>query len=236
MTSTVHLVRHGEVEHHRADVSLTGRGREQARQAGTDLAAQIAEGEAVIIRYSPVRRVQETAEILYQSLARALQEVHRPGVTLQAPAPDLALSNVRFILGSGQEPAEPSLLYAETALPAEGRAFAPEQAAFYRGFWASQDPMGYWLASGCGTGVETPAVVWERLRARLARIFSQDGAAAGTHWVLVTHSGALRLLLRQAIGSDPGEPRFCESVRLEAAHQPGSVRVVYRERAADLRI
>lgn len=61
----VYIVRHGEVEHHRSDVELTTRGREQARAAGIELASQIAgSGTTIHVFNSPVLRVLETAQLL----------------------------------------------------------------------------------------------------------------------------------------------------------------------------
>ncbi|MBF8282050.1 MAG: hypothetical protein HW378_965, partial [Anaerolineales bacterium] len=59
MSIVVYLVRHGEVEHHRTDVSLTPHGRAQAEAAGAALASRVADGDTVSIRHSPVTRVLE---------------------------------------------------------------------------------------------------------------------------------------------------------------------------------
>ena len=147
MTSiVVYLVRHGEVEHHRTDVSLTPRGRAQAEAAGAALASRIAGGDTVSIRHSPVMRVLETAELLRAGLVSALAAAGRADRAVISPLHlDVALCNVRFILGPGQEPEEPSLLYETINTPAYIESASPARAEFYRGFWSSRDPMGYWL-------------------------------------------------------------------------------------------
>ncbi|MCC6188266.1 MAG: histidine phosphatase family protein [Anaerolineales bacterium] len=218
MNARVFLVRHGEVEHHRADLSLSARGRQQAWLAGQRLAQEIPVSASVAVQYSPITRVRETAEILAASLE---QTPARDGVDRHRrclPRPDPALHNVRFLLAPGREPREPSQVFAETSR-ARGE-FAPAQSAFYQGFWASSDPMGYWLAHEDGCGAEAPAAVWGRLRARLAEIMALANQGGPGHWVLVTHSGVMRVLLRHVLGLDPGEPGFGEIIRLATADHP----------------
>lgn len=230
MSITVYIVRHGEVEHHRMDVTLTGRGREQAARAGEALAARVADGDVVRVHHSPVTRVRETAELLLGELtSRLVADGRAPWVELHPLQPDAALQNVRFILEPGQEPEEPSLLYDQITDPRNADRFPPTQADFYRGFWVSRDPMGHWLSHDSGGGAETPETVLERLRARLADILNGAAAAPGrTHWIMLTHSGTMRVLLRDVLGTDPGEPDFCEIVALEPSAVPGQATLAYR--------
>ena len=241
---TVYLVRHGEVEHHRTDVSLTPRGRKQAEAAGAALAARIADGHAVFVYHSPVTRVQETADLIRASLKVAMTAAGRAGrIVLHPSQPDPTLCNVRFIVGPGREPEEPSLLYDEIKIPAYLQRLPPARAEFYRGFWASADPMGYWLTHDSHGGAESPDVVLNRLRGRLGEIFSDDGALTpapsplaklrdgrgeSAHWIMVTHSGTLRALLRDAFGADPGEPNFCEAITLKPSGWADWVTLSYR--------
>ncbi len=236
MTVIVHLIRHGEVEHHRADVGLTPAGREQALRTGAAFATVLTPGETASIAYSPVNRVRETAALIHRSLTASLGRQGQHQVVVYPPQADQALANVRFIVGPGCEPEEPSLLYEQTAQPEHDGRFSPPQAEFLRGFWSSRDPMGYWLTHPSGGVAETPAVVWDRLRTRLAGLYGTQTGNGGlaTHWLLVTHSGALRVVLRQALGADPGEPRFCEAIRLERAAGPGGVRLWYHGQDAAL--
>ena len=237
MSSVAYLVRHGEVEHHRTDVSLTPRGREQAEAAGAVLAARLAAsprlglsgvsgaGNIVSIQHSPVRRVVETAELLRASLSSALTTAGYAGrIAVSPPQPDEALCNVRFILEPGREPEEPSLLHTQINTPAYLQAAPPARVEFYRGFWSSNDPMGYWLTHDSAGAAETPAVVLNRLLTRLKNLFAAPARTkrgptplANLHWIGVTHSGAMRVLLRQAFGEDPGEPNFCEVIGIEPA-------------------
>lgn len=230
MSAVIYLVRHGEVEHHRADVGLTAHGCEQAVEAGRQLAKVVAPGSPILIRYSPVTRVRQTAELIFQSLKYALH-TEAPGTA--APVPDEALANVRFAAAPGERLEEPSLLYARLSSPAYLSALPAGQADFYRGFWAGADPMGYWLTHDSQGGAETPEDVLARLLARVKAILAGAAGPERAHWIMVTHSGALRVLLRHALGADPGEPNFCEIVAVNPPLERATL--VYREQIAALK-
>ena len=247
MSIVAYLVRHGEVEHHRTDVSLTPRGREQAEAAGAVLAARLTAGDTVTIQHSPVRRVVETAELLRASLSSALTTAGYAGrIAVSPPQPDEALCNVRFILEPGREPEEPSLLHMQINTPAYLQAAPPARAEFYRGFWSSNDPMGYWLTHDSAGAAETPAVVLNRLQTRLKTLFAASarpkrgaapvrpkrGPSANLHWIGVTHSGAMRVLLQWAFRQDPGEPNFCEVISIEPAAASHRATLSYRGQTA----
>ena len=53
------------------------------------------------------------------------------------------------------------------------------------------------------------------------------------HWIGVTHSGAMRDVLRAAFGEDPGEPDFCEMIVVEPSGVDRAT-VSYRGRSAPL--
>ena len=238
MSIVVYLVRHGEVEHHRTDVSITPRGRAQAEAAGAALASRIAGGDSVSIRHSPVTRVLETAELLRAGLVSALAAAGRADRVVISPLHlDVALCNVRFILGPGQEPEEPSLLYETINTPAYIESASPARAEFYRGFWSSRDPMGYWLTHDSAGAAETPEVVLARMKERLRGLFANHaGMDRRLHWIGVTHSGAMRDVLRAAFGDDPGEPDFCEVIVVEPSGHADRAAVSYRGRSALLDI
>ncbi len=231
-------MRHGEVEHHRTDVGLTAHGRKQAEAAGVALANRIADGDAVIIRHSPVTRVKETAELLRAELVSALAAGGRMDrVAVSRPGPDDALCNVRFVLGPGQEPEEPSVLYATINAPAYLQSVSPARAEFYRGFWTSDDPMGYWLTHDSAGAAETPEAVLARVRNRVGGLFAEhNGTGESLHWIGVTHSGTMRDILREVFAEDPGEPDFCAFITLEPSGQADRVRLTYHDRSAVLPI
>ena len=241
MSLVIYLVRHGEVEHHRTDVSLTPRGRAQAEAAGALLAAHVAAGDSVAIRYSPVTRVKETAEFLRAGLSSALMAAgSAERVALSPPQPDEALCNVRFTLNPREQPEEPSLLHAQTNRPAYLQSAPPARADFYRGFWASRDPMGYWLTRDSAGAAETPEIVWARVCERVRSLLAEHAKSAErrTHWIGVTHSGALRVVLRHAFGADPGEPDFCSVVVIDpdGAAPDNRLTLSYQGRKAPLEI
>ena len=235
MSIVVYLVRHGEVEHHRTDVSLTPRGRAQAEAAGAAFTGRIADGDTVSIQHSSVTRVQETAELLHVGLASTLAAAGRAErILISRPGPDVALCNVRFCWGQDQEPQEPSLLYAQINTPAYLQSVLPARADFYRGFWASRDPMGYWLTHDSAGAAETSGVVWARIQERLRNVFDEDASHVRAHWIGVTHSGSMRVVLREAFGVDPGEPDFCEVIVIEPTGDADYVRLTHRDRSAPL--
>lgn len=235
MSSTIYFVRHGEVEHHQSDVSITARGRDQAAAAGEALASRIAEGDTVSVYYSPVRRVQETAQIIYAWLV----EARLPRVNLHWPQIDLALSNVRFVfrVTGGERLAEPSQLYDRLQSEAYLRTIPASWNEFYAGFWKSNDPMGYWLTRDSGGGAETPRTVLSRFLARTREVLGANGTGASrTHWIMVTHSGAMRALLRHAFGADPGEPDFCGIITVEPSGEPLRPTLTYRGQSTPLNL
>ena len=236
MSNVVWLVRHAEMAHHRADVGLIGRGRAQAKATGKALAEHISPDDSVFISYSPVKRARETANLMYDSIraAHAANDDQRPA-SLHVPSSDVALRNAGFMPGERTSPVEPSRLYDLTTDPDVLLSLPCDQADFYRGFWDSADPMGYWLAHDSGGGAETPAAVQRRVLDRLREIFCSNGGQPGsTFWALVTHSAPMRAVLQLALGSDPGEPDFSETVRIENAGAPERATVWHRGTVASL--
>lgn len=222
----VYFVRHGEVAHHQSDIELTARGREQARAVGAELAANIPNAHSTIhVFHSPVRRVVETAQLLTETLCETLQT---RAVRLFPAQPDAALENVRFISDSARGLQEPSLLYAEMNTPEFLGTVSPARAEFFHGFWTSDDPMGYWLTHDSDGGAETPAIVLQRLQERLREIFSDDATRERETFILVSHSGAMRVLLTNALGADPGEPDFCEIIALQPSSESNGIELTYR--------
>ena len=226
MRATIYLVRHGEVEHHRDDIGITERGHEQARRAADAISARIDQGDAVYIYHAPVKRVSETAADIHQQLSARF--------TLPPIQADDSLCNVRFMaqIDGKDQIEEPSLLYVQlTSDPAYMNSLPSVRADFYRNFWAGDDPMGYWLshAQYSDGGAELPETVLNRLLTRIREIFAANAnIPTHSHWIMVTHSGALRVFLRHAFGRDPGEPDFCGIVTLEPSARPNQVALSYQ--------
>lgn len=238
MKSIIYIVRHGEIEHHRADIGLTARGRKQAKDKGGAFEKSILDGSSVFIHHSPVSRVSETASLIYAGLSAALERSSRNGgVLLQTPVPDPTLCNPRFIMDPQKPPEEPSCLYQQTTDPDFLASLPPRRAAFYREFWTNPDPMGYWLrVDSCG-GAETSALVLDRLLFRLRSIFTSDEMPTpDSYWFLVTHSGTMRAFLRKAFGVDLGEPDFCEDILVKPADKQNWITLTFREETASLKL
>ncbi|MBM4422282.1 MAG: histidine phosphatase family protein [Chloroflexi bacterium] len=237
MRSVAYLVRHGEVEHHRTDVSITARGHEQAVAAGRAIAERVSAGDTVQVYRSTLARNVETADSLVKGLSESLAA--KGGVTLHAPQVEEFLHNVRFALPD-QPPQEPSLLYALISDPAYRLKLQPGQIDYYNGFYASKDPMGYWMTRDPNGWADTTAEVWGRFRGLLARVLNGDGfqsngnPAARAHWIGVTHSGAMRVIIREAFGSDPGEPDFCGIITVEPSADPLRPTLIYRGQSVPL--
>jgi len=225
MSATIYLVRHGEVEHHRDDIGITKRGHEQACRAADAISARIAQSDAVFIYHAPVKRVCETAADIHQQLSARF--------ALPPIQSDDSLCNVRFtaqIHGKDQIE-EPSLLYTQITSDSYFNKLPPTRANFYHNFWASDDPMGYWLTHSQNSdgGAELPETVLNRLLTRMREVFTANAdTPTRSHWIMITHSGVLRVFLRHVFGSDPGEPDFCGIVTLEPSAQPNHIALSYR--------
>ncbi len=234
VSALAYVVRHGEVEHHRSDISLTPRGREQAHGTGLAIVDGSRAGDTIHVFHSPALRATETAHVLYDSLALTFKSDGRPAPkALYPPQPDPALHNVRFVMTPRSKPQEPSLLFAKLSEPSYLANLSPPRAEFYRGFWSGADPMGYWLTHDSGGGAESPGAVLARVTARLKDIFSNAGARRNVY-IMVTHSGTMRVLLRAAFGADPGEPNFCEIIALERSNDSNGATLSYRGQVAQI--
>jgi broad specificity phosphatase PhoE len=217
---------------------LTPRGQAQAEAVGVGLAARIADGDQVLFQHTPVARVVETARLLRAGLSAALAATGRAERVSLAPLTlDMSLCNVRFILAPSQEPEEPSVLYTTINTPTYMQTVSLARAKFYDEFWTSPDPMGYWLTHDSAGAAETPAVVLARMQSRLRELLAMPVNSSGvTHWIGVTHSGAMRNLLRAAFGADPGEPEFCEVIAIAPGDQIDLAQITYRGQSGFLKL
>jgi broad specificity phosphatase PhoE len=239
MKVTVHIMRHSEIAHHESNVSLTEHGRVLAWAAGKSLGAEVTDRETIFVQYAPAARTEETATLVHAGLLAALKENMLAGqVGLRAPSPEAGLYNVRFFMNHGEEPQEPARAFSRTNSPRYLDDLPPARAAFFRGFWKSEDRLGYWLTHGSAGGAETPEMVYERLRAWLRSIFFNIAGGANfgrsteavTRFIGVTHSGTIRAFLCKDLGMDPGEPDYCEQIRIEAADHDDQPALTFRGR------
>jgi broad specificity phosphatase PhoE len=155
------------------------------------------------VLYSASARTSETAEEIARGLGTGLGNGNCPG-RVSAPHAEPAIRNFQFIL-QGREFWPTDGMH--PSLPASA-AQNPDLQAFWD---AVQDPIACWL--------NRPSDSWQSSHSvamRLAAFFrTLLGTLPPAVYVLVTHSGPMRALLREGLGFDPGEPDFCESFRVD---------------------
>ncbi len=209
---TVSFYRHGEVASHRGDVPLTDRGMRDAEAAGERLAEMLEPEDEVALRYAPTRRTLQTLEALSRGARRALGpgssvRFGEPQVEPAIRNPDLYVAGTRVEMVSSVD--------ALVAQLPEG-ALTPDEVAsnrFFARFWAERDRIGVWLDDDDPPGERSPDVA--RRLFTFARSLTNGAGTAARRYVLVTHSGPLRALLREfVLSEDPGEPEYAEAVHV----------------------
>jgi broad specificity phosphatase PhoE len=209
---TVSFYRHGEVASHRGDVPLTDRGMRDAEAAGERLAEMLEPESEVALRYAPTRRTLQTLEALRRGAHRALG----PGSSVRFGEPQVepAIRNPDLYVAGTRVEMVSSVDALAAQLP-EG-ALAPDEVAsnrFFARFWAEPDRIGFWLHDDDPPGERSPDVA--RRLFMFARSLTDGAATAARRYVLVTHSGPIRALLREfVLSEDPGEPEYAEAVHV----------------------
>jgi broad specificity phosphatase PhoE len=195
---------------------------------GRDLAAQVRPGETVSLLSSPSRRTRQTAALVLAELSERLpnQSIEATLVPVVTVDDRLLLSQF-FMEGLSYDPMEP---LTDAALCRSQQTSSPKYetcATYYREFWGSGDPMGYWLTHP-SEAIESPEATLERIRHFIAeRLAMGAGSNELRRDICVTHSGNLRVLLRQAFGADPGDPPHCDMVTVSGS------RVYYRKQIGE---
>jgi broad specificity phosphatase PhoE len=200
-STTLLLLRHGEVASHRGDVPVTEEGLAHAVHTGKALAAR--HDEPVTLLFGGTRRSRETAEALLEGMGRA-EGVDGPHDAFALRNPDIYVAGVRVNMVSNA-----------ASLAAQVPGMTEEQAAehpWFSRFCAAPDRIGWWLQQSGPPGDDADAVM-ARIEA-FARSLGDAGPTRGTLVVGVTHSPVLRSVLRHGTGSDPGEPRYVTGARL----------------------
>jgi broad specificity phosphatase PhoE len=209
---TVSFYRHGEVASHRGDVPLTDRGMRDAEAAGERLAEMLEPESEVALRYAPTRRTLQTLEALRRGAHRALG----PGSSVRFGEPQVepAIRNPDLYVAGTRVEMVSSVDALAAQLP-EG-ALTPDEVAsnrFFARFWAEPDRIGFWLHDDDPPGERSPDVA--RRLFMFARSLTDGAATAARRYVLVTHSGPIRALLREfVLSEDPGEPEYAEAVHV----------------------
>jgi broad specificity phosphatase PhoE len=212
---TVSFYRHGEVASHRGDVPLTDRGMRDAEAAGERLAEMLEPETEVALRHAPTRRTLQTLEALRRGARRALGpgssvRFGEPQVEPAIRNPDLYVAGTRVEMVSSVD--------ALVAQLPEG-ALTPDDVAsnrFFSRFWSEPDRVRVWLDDEDPPGERSSDVA--RRLFTFARSLTNGAATTARRYVLVTHSGPLRAVLREfVLSEDPGEPEYAEAVHVTIA-------------------
>lgn len=209
---TVSFYRHGEVASHRGDVPLTDRGMRDAEAAGERLAEMLEPESEVALRYAPTRRTLQTLEALRRGARRALG----PGSSVRFGEPQVepAIRNPDLYVAGTRVEMVSSVDALAAQLP-EGALTLDDVASnrFFARFWAEPDRIGFWLHDDDPPGERSPDVA--RRLFTFARSLTDGAAPAARRYVLVTHSGPIRAVLREfVLSEDPGEPEYAEAVHV----------------------
>src|SRR5436853_2318250 len=86
-------VRHGKVESHRGDMPLVTEGIRQAEAFGRRLREELVTGEIVSFLYAPTRRARETATVIHDTVAAALDDATGQRYRLLPPTRHWAIRN-----------------------------------------------------------------------------------------------------------------------------------------------
>ncbi len=222
------LIRHGETSTYETDSGLTERGRRQAVEKGESLARALSVGTRIWLPHAPTVRATETAAALRECL-------DRNDFAVGSIYPDGLFDNFRvWCDGQALDPTEAFAAY---------RRVREHAAADPRPGWyvevdryfslQSGDPVGYWLTTPLQhfePAASTVRRLWRGIRAVARR------APPGTCVLVSTHSACLRALATAAFGTDPGESRHLEEVRVRLHRSGQRALVAYRELEADVEV
>lgn len=206
----VHLVRHGPIPNYQTDQPLTTEGRQKVLAIGRELASQIRPGETISFYSSPTRRTRQTAELLREGLQKALSQMKQNATIIPIVTVADNLQNLQFYLdGLSYDPIQPLFEVARWRLQQANLPQYQASVAFQAEFWASSDPMAYWLTHLSPT-VESPQSVATRTQTYIKECLARNAQTNGPRRdICVTHSANLRAFLQSILGDDPGEPEFC---------------------------
>ncbi len=188
------LLRHGEVESHHGDISVTPRGLAEATETGRRLGKDSA-GRLLVLT-GDTRRARETGRALADGARAVGAAVAGPAVAFALRNPDLYLAGVRVdMVSSAAALADqvPHLSAAEAA-----------RVAFFADFLGKTDRVGWWAHHPDPPGDDASTV--HRRIMSFAR--SLADTAGPPLVVAVTHSPVLRACALAGLGHDPGEPAW----------------------------
>lgn len=206
----VHWVSHGEIASHRGDVPLTDEGLAQSRERGRLLAEDLSPGEIVHFMHAPTLRTRQTVEEIRASMDEALgssSDVDLLEVSEQRAIrnPDLYVAGQRVDMVSSAEALAEQL----SAPPVDPGTLSEHP--FFSEFWASPDPIGYWIEHPDPPGEDQVAVARRQMTFAMSLPGAEDRPV---RYVLSTHSPVLRAILLCYLEKDPGEPGYLEPIDL----------------------
>ena len=204
-TTTLLLLRHGEVLSHHGDVSITEDGAVFAVETGASLPGQF--GDRFTVLSGETSRAIETA-------AHVARGIEGAGGTVLGPAKAYALRNPDLFIGGMRV----NMVSSHEALANQVEWLQTEDVAnldFFPQFIEEEDRIGWWLGHENPPG-EGASDVARRLE-QFARSFSNPTRPEGGTVVAVTHSPLLRAHGLQVLGTDIGEPGWVSGFRIEIA-------------------
>lgn len=232
------LVRHGETRSYTSDAGLTARGRQQAEQKATEMAATLCDRRTVRFFHAPTARARETAKVIYGALSRALPP-QAAGLTLVAPTASDGFRNLHVVTnGAAMDPTQlfPAYLAAIERMDRDP-ATMPGWVVDMERFWGRPkraiDPIRTWLTSPLPS-FEPPGTVVLRFWAAIDRLRTTRRIARRDMVVVATHSGPMRAVMAAAFGSDPGEPENLEHVGITVEQDSSTALVAFRGTAIEV--
>jgi len=204
-TTTLLLLRHGEVLSHHGDVSITGPGAVFAVETGASLPGRF--GDRFTVLSGETSRAIQTAAHVARGIEQAGGTVLGPDQAHALRNPDLYLGGMRVNMVSSHEALADQVGW----LQADDVA----NLDFFPQFIQEKDRVGWWLGHESPPG-ERASDVAQRLE-QFARSFSNPTRAEGGTVVAVTHSPLLRAYGLRVLGRDIGEPGWVSGFRIEIA-------------------
>jgi len=217
------LLRHGETVGYDGDLGLTPRGEQQASDRGAALAAEIKPGTTVRMPHARTARAIATAVAVRAALVDGLAD----GVDLGPLHPEPWFDNLRH--SRHGDAVDSSVAVTERLgldsghLPDWAREYDRFDSDYGAGA-ASGHPIEYWLHNPT-LYFEPPHVAAHRFWRGIAGERADE--VENLIVVVATHSAPMRAFMATTLGTDAGEPRNLEDIRVRV-RDDGSTAVTFR--------
>lgn len=228
------LLRHGETFGYDGDHGLTPLGKQQARDRGAALAAELEPGTTVRMPHARTARGMATAVTLRAALVDALGGEQVDGTEIGPLYPEPWFDNLRYSL-HGEAVDTSAAITERFTLAGELPDWAREYDRFdsdYRAVAAAGGPIEYWLHNPT-LYFEPPHVAAHRLWRGIAAVGSDRPEQLVV--LVSTHSAPMRALAATTLGFDPGEPHNLEDIRV-GVRADGAATVAFREHTVHMQI